>query len=855
MTGNQSFFTELEKCTSGHVTFGDGARGRIIAKENIDKSNLPCLNEVRNVDGLKANLISISQLCDQGYSVNFNNTGCVVTDKNNQVKLWHISLRSLDKVIRNEAIVGIPSSDINGKFFCGDCRVGKQTKSSYKSLKECYTIRVLELLHLDPMGLMQTESLGGKNLCLNLQREKGQKIIRIRSDHGKEFDNEDLNNFCLPEGIHHEFTAPITPQQNGVVERKNRTLQETARAMIHAKTLPLNFWAEAVNTACHIHTGTCYILADREYHRKWDVKSDKGIFLGYSQNSRAYRVFNIKLGTVMETINVVVNDFESNVNQFNIEDDETSVMYDVIATLLQKMPKDDSQPDSTKTNLEKITDEAMNDETVLVPSAHVKKNHPLSFIIGDPSAGITTRMKEKVDYTKMIADLCYVSAIEPTSVEKALEDEYWINNKTDESGNVTKNKARLVAQGYAQVEGVDFDEIFAPVASLEAIHLLLSIFCFRKFKLYQMDVKSAFLNEYLNEEVYVAQPKWFVDSEFPQSNKKVKVYLYRKRIDHKLYRSMIESLLYLTASRPDIAYAVGICARYQSDPRISHLNAVKRIIKYVYSTTDFGILYFYDTSSELVGYCGADWAGSADDRKSTSGGCFFLGNNLVSWFSKKQNCVPLSTAKAEYIAAGNSTMVNTRKGTYADKSSEEVIEAPSSRVVVHDIPRDSTKSIHEEIDSENVMKDIETVPTASEAHLSDMDSDNLDEVPLTRLLKKVVALHVVSEKSAGLALSVHSQKSSSSEGVFIPTPGLCQTSPVEPGPSHYSSPIQSPIPDSTVSTDPHAASVDASGVPEGGTDAQCEKSPVDNEDDVKPVDTDNHNDEVPVADTINQSAQ
>ncbi|KAL0536828.1 hypothetical protein IC582_025790 [Cucumis melo] len=116
---------------------------------------------------------------------------------------------------------------------------------------------------------------------------------------------------------------------------------------------------------------------------------------------------------------------------------------------------------------------------------------------------------------------------------------------------------------------------------------------------------------------------------------------------------MIESLLYLTASRPDIAYAVGICARYQSDPRISHLNAVKRIIKYVYSTTDFGILYFYDTSSELVGYCGADWAGSADDRKSTSGGCFFLGNNLVSWFSKKQNCVPLSTAKAEYIAAGS----------------------------------------------------------------------------------------------------------------------------------------------------------------------------------------------------------
>ncbi|KAL0551492.1 hypothetical protein IC582_010580 [Cucumis melo] len=115
-------------------------------------------------------------------------------------------------------------------------------------------------------------------------------------------------------------------------------------------------------------------------------------------------------------------------------------------------------------------------------------------------------------------------------------------------------------------------------------------------------------------------------------------------VDHKLYRSMIGSLLYLTTSRPDIAYAVGICARYQSDPCISHLIAIKRIIKYVHGTTYFKILYSYDTSSVLVGYCDADWAGSADDRKSTSGGCFFLGNNLVSWFSKKQNYVSLSTA-------------------------------------------------------------------------------------------------------------------------------------------------------------------------------------------------------------------
>ncbi|CAM8899868.1 unnamed protein product [Rhodiola kirilowii] len=106
-------------------------------------------------------------------------------------------------------------------------------------------------------------------------------------------------------------------------------------------------------------------------------------------------------------------------------------------------------------------------------------------------------------------------------------------------------------------------------------------------------------------------------------------------VDQTLYRSMIGSLLYLTASRPDISYAVGVCARYQSEPMESHLLQGKRIIKYVCGTVEFGIWYTKDTNPHLVGFCDVDWEGNAEDRKSTSGGCFFLGNNLVSWFSKK----------------------------------------------------------------------------------------------------------------------------------------------------------------------------------------------------------------------------
>ena len=102
-----------------------------------------------------------------------------------------------------------------------------------------------------------------------------------------------------------------------------------------------------------------------------------------------------------------------------------------------------------------------------------------------------------------------------------------------------------------------------------------------------------------------------------------------------LYRSIIGSLLYLTASRPDIAFSVGVCARYQANPKESHLTAVKRIIRYINGTSDYGLWYSKDSIAYLVGYSDADWAGSVDDRKSTSRGCFYLGNNLVSWMSKK----------------------------------------------------------------------------------------------------------------------------------------------------------------------------------------------------------------------------
>ena len=116
---------------------------------------------------------------------------------------------------------------------------------------------------------------------------------------------------------------------------------------------------------------------------------------------------------------------------------------------------------------------------------------------------------------------------------------------------------------------------------------------------------------------------------------------------------MIGSLLYLTASRPDILFNVCLCARFQSDPREPHLTVVKRIFRYLKGTTNLGLLYKKSSDYKLVGFCDADYAGDRIERKSTSGNCQFLGENLITWASKRQATIALSTAEAEYISAAS----------------------------------------------------------------------------------------------------------------------------------------------------------------------------------------------------------
>nr|GEV64233.1 ribonuclease H-like domain-containing protein [Tanacetum cinerariifolium] len=250
----------------------------------------------------------------------------------------------------------------------------------------------------------------------------------------------------------------------------------------------------------------------------------------------------------------------------------------------------------------------------------------------------------------------------------------WKNKKVEDQ-TVIRNKARLVAKGYAQEEGIDFEESFAPVARLEAVWIFIAYAAHKSFLIYQMDVKTAFLNGPLKEEVYVTQPDGFVDPDHPEKVKytleilhkhgmdkgqsigtpmatkpKLDADLSGNPVDQTHYRSKIRSLIYLTSSRPDIVQAVCLCARYQSRPTEKHLKDVKRIFRYLRGTVNMGLWYPKGSSFELTAFLNVDHAGCIDSRKSTSGGIQFLSDKLVSWISKKQNCTAMSSAEAEYVA-------------------------------------------------------------------------------------------------------------------------------------------------------------------------------------------------------------
>ncbi|GJR46945.1 putative ribonuclease H-like domain-containing protein [Tanacetum coccineum] len=380
-----------------------------------------------------------------------------------------------------------------------------------------------------------------------------------------------------------------------------------------------------------------------------------------------------------------------------------------------------------------------------IPTTRIHKDHPKDQIIGDINLATQTRRMTKIskehamvtyikkqrrtnhkDYQNCLF-ACFLSQIEPKKVTQALTDPSWIEvmqdellqfrlqkiwrlvalpkgkhaigtkwvyrNKKDERGIVVRNKAILVAQGYTQEEGINYDEVFAPVARIEAIRLFLAYASFMVFIVYQMDVKSAFLYGTIKEEalygLHQAPRAWYetlstyllengfrrgtIDKTLFIKKDKGDILLVQVYVDdiifgstkkplcvefeemmHKRFQmsSMGELTFFLglqinEASRPDIMFVVCACARFQVTPKVSHLHAMKMIFRYLKGQPKLGLWYPKDSPFDLEAFSDSDYVGVSLERKSTTGGCQFLGKRLISWQCKKQTVVANSTTEAE----------------------------------------------------------------------------------------------------------------------------------------------------------------------------------------------------------------
>ncbi|GJT66786.1 putative ribonuclease H-like domain-containing protein [Tanacetum coccineum] len=1014
MTGNKAYLAEYQDFNGGPVAFG-GSKGYITGKGKIKTGKLDFEDVCFVKELQHFNLFSVSQMCDKKNKVLFTDSECLVLSPEfklpdeNQVllriprqnnmysfnlenivpsgglacliakatidesnkwhrRLGHVNFKNLNKLVKGNLVRGLPSKIFQNDHTCVACQKGKQHKASCKAKSVSSISQPLQLMHMDLFGPTSVRILNHKTYCLvitddfirfswvfflktkdetsgifkdfitQIKNQLNQKVKSIRCDNGKEFKNRDFIKFCGSKGIKREYSNARTPQQNGVVERKNRTLIETARTMLADSFLPKTFWAEAVSTAC-------YVL------NRFDGKSDEGFLVGYSLQSKAFKVYNLKTKRVEENLHITILENKPNVagkgptwlfdldyltdsmnyqpvrseNQANkhagpkeanhnvgtkdnidagdseIEaesaqdyfvlpiwssytstvksskaknageepnknpdlktdekpvDKEDQVFLDELERLkrqeqdandaaeaLRKEFAQDTedlllqagaakasstntvntastpvstaspygglsftdltntdQDDSEMPALEDVYDNSTdgiftnasyddegavadftNLETIVnfspIPTSRIT---PSILILGDHKSVVQTRSK----VTKSSGAHAFIHVDLPYG-KKAIGTKWVYRNKKDERGVVVRNKARLVAQGHRQEEGIDYDEVFPPMARIKAIRIFLTFASYMGFKVYQMDVKSAFLYGKIDEEVYVSQPLGFVDPKYPKKVYKVVKALYglhqaprawyatlstfllkngyrrgtidktlfikkdkndimlvqvyvddiildsTKRswcdefealmksrfqmssmgeltfflglqvkqkedgifisqdkyvaeilkkfdfasvktastpietqkplvkdeeasdVDVHLYRSMIGSLMYLTASRPDIMFAVCACSRFQVTPKTSHLNAVKRIFRYLKGKPKLGLWYPRVSSFDLEAYSDSDYVGANLDRKSTIGGCQFLGRRLISWQCKKQTIVATSTTEAEYVAAAN----------------------------------------------------------------------------------------------------------------------------------------------------------------------------------------------------------
>nr|GEW68013.1 retrovirus-related Pol polyprotein from transposon TNT 1-94 [Tanacetum cinerariifolium] len=732
--GNMSYLSNFEELNGGYVAFrGNPKGGRFLEKMCAKKNSVLFTDTESLVLSPDFKLPDESQVLlrvpreNNMYNVNLKNivssgdlTCLFAKAALDESSFWHrrlshINFKTMNKLVKGNLVRGLPTKVFENDNTCVACKKGKQHRASCKTKPVSSVDQPLYRLHIDLFGPTFVKSLNKKSYCLV------------------------------------------------VIDDYSRTLIEAARTMLADSLLHILFWAEADNTACYVQNR---VLVPKPHN-----KTPYELLHGRTPSIGFIRPF----GCPNTNEDVAFDEKEP---EFDEKKPESEVNVSPSSSAQSKKHNDKTKREAKgKSHVESLT--GYRD---LSADAAGPLNVAASPTYGKSSCIDTSQLLDDPDMLEL-EDITYSDDEDDVGTEadfnnletsitkellqfkmqkvwvlvglphgkRAIGTKWVFRNKKDEKGIVVRNKAQLVAQGHTQEEGINYEEVFAPVERIEAIRLFLAYASFMGFMVYQMDIKSAFLYETIEEEVYVCQPPGFKDPDYPDKVYKVVKELYglrqaprawygtlanyllkngfqRGKIDQTLfikrqkddimlvqiyvddsifvkqkkdeifisqdnyvaeilrkyrltdgklastpidtekpllkdpdgedvdvhtYRSMIGSLMYLTSSRPDIMFAVCACAHFQVTPKASHLHAAKRIFIYLKGKPHLGLWYPKDSPFDLVAYSYSDYAGASLDRKSTIGGCQFLGCRLISWQCKKQTVVATLSIEAKYVAAAS----------------------------------------------------------------------------------------------------------------------------------------------------------------------------------------------------------
>ena len=487
-------------------------------------------------------------------------------------RFCHLGINNVRKLISKELVDGIDFKITKDSYVCENCNDGKIHRTPFP-IRESNEHKVLDLIHSDVCGKLNPGSLGGGNYFVTfiddasryvwvyiinnksdvfdvfkswkalVENQYEKKIKILRTDNGGEYTSVEFEGYLKDEGIRHEKTIPKTPEQNGVAERMNRTLVETVRAMLSDSKLPKVFWGEALSTAAYVRNRSptsslkdktpyevlngrkpnvkhlrifgcvSHVHIPKDEREKLDSKSKKCILLGYGSTTKGYRLYNLDTKKVFHSRDVVFDECQSvsfekeSVSENSYNPKPNYVEFDV----------------SHEDNIEKLTEPEINPRrSVRERKEPSRLGEWVNTCIGDMSepstveealSGSEAEKWKRAMQNEMnsIYQNDVWSLVESSSQHKPINCKWIFKRKVGADGNICSYKARLVAQGFSQKLGIDYDETFSPVVRFESVRSLLALAAQHNLHVHQMDVSSAFLNGNLSEELYMTQPKGFIE--------------------------------------------------------------------------------------------------------------------------------------------------------------------------------------------------------------------------------------------------------------------------------------------------------------------------------------------------------